>query len=1150
DTGEGRVLVAGGQYSGGATSVTKSTIVYSPATNAWTALPELGAARANLAGAMTLNGATREIVVTGGTANGAGGMTAVDQFSFASSTWNTVALPLKAGRYSHAMAGFVNAGTSWYVVAGGGPLPEATVETATSGALGGSGTWNQLAVGLSSGRKGVSAAAVSDGILFAGGVNGTGAYSINVDKFLFSTQAMVSFTATLSTARAYAAGVSVGSPARALFAGGEVAISPFGGSNRSDVITSAGVVLSGDMVNARDYHQGSPLPGGAALITGGYSSYDTSTGTVVYPANEELFKPLANGATCGSDFDCDSTHCIDGVCCDTLCDKQCQACNILGKVGTCSTVTSGNAIAPRTACSGFGTTCGSSCDGTFADKCHYSTSSVVCGAASCSSGTETLLTHCDGSGGCTPASTAACTPYKCGATACLTTCATAGDCASGYTCDFTPGPTLNKCIPTKGPGSTCGTTTDCNSGLTCVDNVCCSSASCPAGQKCNVAPSAGTCKLPYGATCSPATAAQCASGYCVDGVCCDKACTGQCEACDGPSKGTCSGIVGAPHGTRTACGGSGSCQAQCDGFTRTSCGPYPGTGVLCSSASCSAGSAVTASTCDGFGACKPVTPTTCSPYVCGATTCKTSCATTADCKTGYFCSGTTCVSTGAAGTTCTGDSQCSSGHCVDGVCCTVASCAAPLKCSAKGDGTCSKPLGATCAADGECGKGHCVDNVCCDTACNGQCEACDVSGSVGTCSTVVSGAPHGSRTACSGTGTCQAKCDGSSRTACGSPPGTSTVCAAASCAGSTYTATSFCDGLGTCAAPSTSSCGAYTCSGTTCRSTCTVTGECNSGYVCKSGACVTTGAPGTVCSDDAECTSKHCVDAGGSGRVCCDDASCPTGSVCGAAPGPSAGKCVKTDGQKCGDKTECGSGFCVDGMCCESLCGNQCEACNVMGAEGKCSGVTGDPHGSRAACDDGGGDKCKALQCDSTKDRTKCAGYKGGLATPCGDPSCTAGTATSGRTCDGMGSCKPATTTACGAYACGDKECKTTCTADTDCSTGYGCEKTSGKCQPQTSVCSADGTQSVPADKTQPAKACDPYKCDPSTGNCYSTCTATDQCSGAKVCAGGACVDGAGGGTDDGGGCALGHTNGQAGSRLGAFALALIGLSLASRRRR
>lgn len=63
--------------------------------------------------------------------------------------------------------------------------------------------------------------------------------------------------------------------------------------------------------------------------------------------------------------------------------------------------------------------------------------------------------------------------------------------------------------------------------------------------------------------------------------------------------------------------------------------------------------------------------------------------------------------------------------------------------------------GQSCSADGDCRSGHCADGVCCDTACGGgqtdDCQACDVSGSEGTCSVLADG------TSCnSGSGVCQA----------------------------------------------------------------------------------------------------------------------------------------------------------------------------------------------------------------------------------------------------------------------------------------------------------------------------------------------------------------------------------------------------------
>jgi hypothetical protein len=50
-----------------------------------------------------------------------------------------------------------------------------------------------------------------------------------------------------------------------------------------------------------------------------------------------------------------------------------------------------------------------------------------------------------------------------------------------------------------------------------------------------------------------------------------------------------------------------------------------------------------------------------------------------------------------------------------------------------GAGICVKNAGAACLVGHECHSDLCTDGVCCDAVCTGGCEACDKSGSVGTC---------------------------------------------------------------------------------------------------------------------------------------------------------------------------------------------------------------------------------------------------------------------------------------------------------------------------------------------------------------------------------------------------------------------------------
>jgi hypothetical protein len=145
--------------------------------------------------------------------------------------------------------------------------------------------------------------------------------------------------------------------------------------------------------------------------------------------------------------------------------------------------------------------------------------------------------------------------------------------------------------------------------------------------------------------------------------------------------------------------------------------------------------------------------------------------------------------------------------------------------------------GDPCATAEQCQSGLRVDGVCCDRACDGQCEACDVPGSVGTCTTVPSGQPHGARPACAGGGVCQGICGGASATACVFP-GAATTCGAPACTDGVATSAGACTGAGACAPGATRSCGDYACGATDCKTTCAAREDCAPGRACVGGRCV------------------------------------------------------------------------------------------------------------------------------------------------------------------------------------------------------------------------------------------------------------------------------------------------------------------------
>jgi hypothetical protein len=155
----------------------------------------------------------------------------------------------------------------------------------------------------------------------------------------------------------------------------------------------------------------------------------------------------------------------------------------------------------------------------------------------------------------------------------------------------------------------------------------------------------------------------------------------------------------------------------------------------------------------------------------------------------------------------------------------------------------------------------------------------------------------------------------------------------------------------------------------------------------------------------------------------------------GPGPGPGAdgggpGNTVDPPGKTCSVGTDCASGQCIDGFCCNRSCGEPCEACNLPGKEGTCSLVTGPPVGNRTACAGDGA----------------CAGSCGGTSPQCDYPATTVicGASCDGK-CDGKGKCSSVAGGSCpGGFACSETGCKTSCTTKDDCQPFHTCS--SGKC--------------------------------------------------------------------------------------------------------
>jgi len=147
---------------------------------------------------------------------------------------------------------------------------------------------------------------------------------------------------------------------------------------------------------------------------------------------------LPAGEPCTSPTDCASAFCVSGVCCDTACNRVCEACNVAGSVGSCTLIEAGQD--PNDDCADLGPALcqtDGTCDGL--GTCRIYAAGTECGASQCMPDGKVKVLQCDGIGACVPMVND-CFPYQCDATVhdCFTGCTTNNEdkhCAGNMECD-------------------------------------------------------------------------------------------------------------------------------------------------------------------------------------------------------------------------------------------------------------------------------------------------------------------------------------------------------------------------------------------------------------------------------------------------------------------------------------------------------------------------------------------------------------------------------------------------------------------------------------------------------------------------------------------------------------------------------------------
>jgi hypothetical protein len=224
----------------------------------------------------------------------------------------------------------------------------------------------------------------------------------------------------------------------------------------------------------------------------------------------------------------------------------------------------------------------------------------------------------------------------------------------------------------------------------------------------------------------------------------------------------------------------------------------------------------------------------------------------------------------------------------------------------------------------------------------------------------------------------------------------------------------------------------------------------------------------------------------------------------------------------CTTNAQCGSGFCVDGVCCDTACDGTCLSCAMTGKVGTCSPVLDaqdDTCGGESTCDARGqchselGKACSAAgDCASGNcvDGVCCASSACGTCQSCAVPGSVGACApvakftddpdsdcAGANTCNGHGACQLKNGSACqGASACVSQQCADGVCCDESCTgTCYGCNQpgSEGTCKP------IDGAQDHSA-----ATACEGATiCTTASGTTPAckikdgeACTSNDQCLG------------------------------------------------------
>jgi hypothetical protein len=204
----------------------------------------------------------------------------------------------------------------------------------------------------------------------------------------------------------------------------------------------------------------------------------------------------------------------------------------------------------------------------------------------------------------------------------------------------------------------------------------------------------------------------------------------------------------------------------------------------------------------------------------------------------------------------------------------------------------------------------------------------------------------------------------------------------------------------------------------------------------------------------------------------------------GGEPGAAgAGSVEQANGAVCLEDGDCVSGFCIEGVCCDTSCEGACTSCREAGtgmAEGVCGFVRSgeDPE---ADCDE----SAEACGHDGSCDGAGACRFKG-VDNVCGAESCSAGMYSPAAHCDGAGSCNEPQPISCGSYPCQGTLCAINCSPSLPCPGGLWCDSGSCKAKKTNGAMCGDGGE------CSSANCVDGVCCDGACGGTCRSCRAAN----------------------------------------------------------